>query len=149
MREPKELRVGRDMKIVSAPHSHRSIRPSPRTWTTSFTSPSIQIMRQRLLADRMVHEGELEIDEAKVVVVVPEQNWAYRTVSDGKTTTSPLLAKRFPQLKTVEDVMRTSLKVPDAQFDMVAPSSLLEAVSQCLPGETDEWACYWRTRYGV
>ena len=29
-------------------------------------------MRQRLLADRMVHQGELGVDEAKVVVVVPE-----------------------------------------------------------------------------
>lgn len=111
--------------------------------------PFYQLMRQRLLADRMIREGELGIDEAKVVVVVPEQNWAYRTVSDGRTTTSPLLAQRFPRLKTVEDVMRASLKVPDAQFDMVAPSSLLEAVSQSLPSETDEWACYWRTRYGV
>ena len=56
-------------------------------------------MRQRLLADRMVQERELGIDEAKVVVVVPEQNWAYRTVSDGNATTSPSLAQRFPRLE--------------------------------------------------
>ena len=111
--------------------------------------PFYQIMRQRLLADRMVRECELGIDEAKVVVVVPEENWAYRTVSDGRTTTSPLLAQRFPQLKTVEAVMRAALKNPDSHFDMVAPSSLLDAVSQRLPGETAEWAAYWRDRYGV
>ena len=111
--------------------------------------PFYQIMRQRLLADRMVQDHELGIDEAKVVVVVPENNWAYRTVSDGRTTTSPLLARRFPELETVKDVMRASLRDADAQFDMVAPSSLLEGVYRAFSGETAEWAGYWRDRYGV
>ena len=111
--------------------------------------PFYQIMRQRLLADRMVREREFGIDEAKVVVVVPEQNWAYRTVSDGKATTSPLLAQRFPRLETVDAVMRASLKDPDAQFDMVAPSNLLNTLSQRLSDETEGWAGYWRDRYGV
>ncbi len=111
--------------------------------------PFYQIMRQRLLADRMVHEGELGIEEAKVVVVVPGDNWAYRTVTDGRTTTSPLLARRFPELETVEAVMRASLNAPAAQFDMVAPSFLLDAVSLYLPEETAEWAGYWGERYGV
>ena len=106
-------------------------------------------MRQRLLGDRMIQEGELGIDEAKVVVVVSEQNWAYRAVSDGRTTTSPPLAQRFRGLETVEAVMRASLKDPDAQFDMVAPSSFLDALSQRLPSETEEWAGYWQDRYGV
>ena len=111
--------------------------------------PFYQIMRQRLLADRMVQECELEIDEAKVVVVVQEENWAYRTVTDGRTTASPLLVGRFPELETVEAVMRASLEAPDAQFDMVAPSVLLDAVSLDLPEETAEWAGYWRDRYDV
>ena len=111
--------------------------------------PFYQIMRQRILADRMVQEHELGIDEAKVVVVVPEQNWAYRAVSDGRTTTSPLLAQRFPRLETVKAVMHAALKNSDAQFDMVAPSSLLDAVSQRLPDKTAEWAGYWWERYGV
>ena len=111
--------------------------------------PFYQIMRQRLLADRMVRDRELCIDEAKVVVVVPECNWAYRTVSDGRAVTSPRLAERFPQLETVEAVMREALGDPDARFGMVTPSSLLDAVTRCLPGETKEWADYWRERYGV
>ena len=111
--------------------------------------PFYQIMRQRLLADRMTDEGELGIDEAKVVVVVPEQNWAYRTVSDGSTTTSPPLVQRFPRLDTVEAVMRAVLKNPKVQFDMVAPSNLLNALCQHLPIETEEWADYWQDRYGV
>ena len=111
--------------------------------------PFYQLMRQRLLADRMVQEHELEVDEATVVVVVPEQNWAYRTVSDGRAETSPLLARRFSELETVEAVMRASLKSSGTQFDMVAPSSLLNALSESLPSETAEWAGYWRDRYGV
>ena len=111
--------------------------------------PFYQIMRQRLLADRMVEEGELGVDEAKVVVVVPEGNWAYRTVTDGRTTTSSLLAQRFPKLETVETVMRASLKDPDAQFDMVAPAQLLDGVARSLPDETVDWVNYWRDRYGV
>ena len=35
--------------------------------------PFYQIMRQRLLGDRMVQEGEFGVDEAKVVVVVPDE----------------------------------------------------------------------------
>ena len=111
--------------------------------------PFYQIMRQRLLADRMVEEGELGVDEAKIVVVVPEGNWAYRTVTDGRTTTSPLLAQRFAKLEPVETVMRASLKDPDAQFDMVAPAQLLDGVARSLPDETVDWANYWRDRYGV
>ena len=111
--------------------------------------PFYQIMRQRLLADRMVEERELGVDEAKVVVVVPEQNWPYRTVSDRSTTTSPCLAQRFPQLDTVEAVMCATLKKPGRHFAMVAPSFLLNAVSTSLPDETAEWAGYWRDRYGV
>ena len=128
--------------------SYSSFDPTPDLDEFLY-EPFYQIMRQRLLADRMVQERELEIDEAKVVVVVPEQNWAYRTVSDGETSTSPLLAERFPRLETVEAVMRQALKNPDAQFDMVAPSSMLDALAQRLPSETAEWACYWQERYGV
>ena len=111
--------------------------------------PFYQIMRQRLLADRMVRMGELDVDEAKVVVVVPEDNLAYRLISDGRTVTSPSLARRFPQLGTVEEVMRACLKDPDSQFRMVSPSLLLEGVVRSLPDETVAWAGYWRERYGV
>ena len=106
-------------------------------------------MRQRLLADRMVYDRELGVDEAKVVVVVPECNWAYRTVSHYNKTTSPPLAERFPQLETVDEIMRAVLKDPDSQFAMVTPSTLVDAVLGCLPKQTKEWACYWQRRYGV
>ncbi len=100
--------------------------------------PFYQIMRQRLLADRMVQQRELDVDEAKVVVVVPEENLAYRTVGSDRTVTSPPLACRFPYLETVEAVMRASLKEREVQFSMVTPSVLLDGVVRRLPDETAE-----------
>ena len=88
-------------------------------------------------------------DAAKVVVVVPEDNWPYRTVADGSTTTSPLLAQRFPHLGTVKEVMRACLKDLRSQFDLAVPQTLLDNVVKNLPNETVEWAGYWRERYGV
>ena len=143
-----DTRRGRYAERYRAPFSSFNLDVVPDLDEFLY-EPFYQIMRQRLLADRMVQDCELGIDEAKVVVVVPQENWAYRTVSEGMTTTSPLLARRFPRLKTVETVMRASLKDPDAYFEMVAPSSLLDAVSRSLPDETAEWAAYWRGRYGV
>ena len=111
--------------------------------------PFYQIVRQTLLADRMVHQGELGVDEAKVVVVVPEENRAYRTVAAGGKTTSPPLIHRFPHPQTVEEVMRAVLRNPGTQFDMVAPSTLLGSVTRTLPTQTCPWAQYWLQRYGV
>ena len=112
--------------------------------------PFYQIMRQTLLADRMVRERELNVGEAKVVVVAPEQNLAYRSVGEGGKKTSPPLVRRFPQMATVEEVVRAALKDPDAQFSMVAPSAMLGAVERGCPGEeTAAWVGYWRERYGV
>ena len=145
---PGDTRRLRYAERFSAPFS--SFNPATAPNLDDFLyEPFYQIMRQRLLADRMVEDRELGIHEAKVVVVVPKENCAYRAISDGRTCTSPPLAERFPGLGSVDAVVRASLKQPDSQFDMVAPSFLLDAVTQCLPGETVEWAEYWRSRYGV
>ena len=74
-------------------------------------------MRLRLLADRMANKGELGVTEAKVVVVVPEGNTTYR-----ETITSPPLADRFPNLKTVSDVFRATLKRPNDAYAIVCQS---------------------------
>ena len=113
-----------------------------------FYDPFDQIMRNRLLADRMVANGELGVSEAKVVVVVPGENLACRAVTCGKKTTSPPLAKRFPDLNTVDDVMRATLKNPDAAFKMVTPNQLLEAVVDECGEAVSDWAGYIRERYG-
>ena len=108
--------------------------------------PFYQIMRLRLLADRMVAEQELGVTDAKVVVVVPEGNSDYR-----ERITSPPLAKRFPQHKTVSDVMRATLKDPDAAFASVCSSALVAAVERKC-GSNDaarDWSAYQRERYGA
>ena len=143
-----ETRRRRYSDLFHAPYS--SFNPAFALELDDFLyEPFYQLMRQRLLADRMVEQRELEVDEAKVVVVVPEENRAYRAVSHGSTTTSPLLAQRFSELETVHEVMRACLTDPDKQFDMVAPSRMLEGVVRSCPNESAEWANYWRERYGV
>ena len=104
--------------------------------------PFYQLMRHRLLADRIVTDRELGISEAKVVVVVPEGNLAYL-----ERITSPPLTRRFPQLKTVSEVMRATLKRPDKSFASVCPSMLLEAVEHECGAPASSWAGYHRERY--
>ena len=107
--------------------------------------PFYQLMRLRLLADRMVANRELDVTDAKVVVVVPEGNSEYR-----ERITSPPLEKRFPQHKTVSDVMRATLKDSDAAFASVCPSVLLDVVErECDSDATRDWVAYQRERYGL
>ena len=78
--------------------------------------PFYQIVRQRLLADRMVVRREHGVKEAKVVVVVPKDNAA-----DRRQVTSPALAAAFPDADTVDGVARAALRDPDRDFAMVSP----------------------------
>ncbi len=105
--------------------------------------PFYQLMRLRLLADRMVAKGELGVTEAKVVAVVPGENAAYR-----EGITSPALAARFPRLGTVSDVMRATLKRADRAFASICPSLLCEAVERECGTAASSWAAYQRERYG-
>ena len=103
--------------------------------------PFYQIMRLRLLADRMVKRRELNVTEAKVVVVVPRQNRAYR-----ERITSEPLARRFPELRTVEEVVRSTLKHPGG-FATVDYSMLIDAVERGCGEKAGVWAAYQRERY--
>lgn len=105
--------------------------------------PFYQLMRQRLLADRMVNDAELGVTDAKVIAVVPEANTAYR-----ERITSPPLAQRFPNHKTVSDVFRAALKQP-VSYAMVCPSVLVAAVEQECGGAAANWVAYQRERYGL
>lgn len=106
--------------------------------------PFYQLMRQRLLGDRMVEKGELGVTEAKVIAVVPEDNAAYR-----ERITSPPLAQRFPDLKTVSDVFRATLKQPEKAYGIVCPSTLVAAVERECGDAASEWITYQRERYGL
>ena len=97
----------------------------------------------------MVREGEFGVDEARVVIVVPERNWPYRSVAAAGRSTSPRWPRVFPRLQTVESVMRAALRDPVSQFDMIAPADMLEVAHADLPVETAAWTNYWRERYGV
>lgn len=111
--------------------------------TAWFYEPFYQIMRQRLLADRMVTKGELGVRDAKVVVVVPECNRAYR----GRIT-SPALAAKFTSARTVEEVVQAAITRPDTAFACVSASMLAEAVRRRCENEVAEWSEYLRDRYG-
>ena len=106
--------------------------------------PFYQLMRLRLLADRMMARKELDVTSAKVVVVVPGENSAYR-----ERITSPPLAQRFRHLGTVSDVMRATLKDPESTFASVCPSVLVDAVERECGSDSaaQEWVAYQRERY--
>ena len=104
--------------------------------------PFYQILRLRLLADRMVRNRELGVSEAKVVVVVPEENRAYR-----ERVTSPSLATAFPDL-TVSGIVEETLVHPDRSYVSVTQSSLADTVRSRCGGETAAWGVYHRHRYG-
>ena len=106
--------------------------------------PFYQLMRQRLLADRMVSNRELGVSDAKVIAVVPDDNAAYR-----EQITSPELRQRFPNLNTVSDVFRATLKNPEAAYAMVCPSALVDAVERESGGAAADWIAYQRQRYGL
>ena len=106
--------------------------------------PFYQIMRLRLLADRMVAEKELCVSDARVVVVVPKSNTPYRN-----NITSPSLTRRFPDLGTVEGVVRATLKDPDRAFATVSTETLVNAVERECGDSISGWAAYQRERYGT
>ena len=107
-----------------------------------FYDPFYQLMRFRLLADRMVAKRELGVTDAKVIVVVPQGNIAYR-----ERITSRPLAQKFPELKTVEAVVKATLKNPDG-FKTVDYSTLIGSVERECGAAATDWVSYHRERYG-
>ena len=104
--------------------------------------PFYQIMRLRLLADRMVEKKEFDVSEAKVIVVVPQEHTKYR-----KEVTSNPLTQRFPKLDTVEEVFCATLKRPTDAFAMVSPAILVDAVERECGDAASDWIAYQRDRY--
>ena len=105
--------------------------------------PFYQIMRLRLLADRMVARRELGVSEAKVVVVAPQDNTAYR-----ERITSKPLANRFPKRRTVEKVVNATLKRCGG-FATLGYSPLIDAVERECGDASSAWVAYQRERYGL
>lgn len=136
---PGETRLGRYCKLYAESSSFNGVVPIEEL----LYEPLYQLMRQRLLADRMVRCNELGVSRAKVIAVVPQENTAYRN-----RLTSPELAKRFPDRKTVSDLFRASLKDPDDAYSIICPSVLVNAVERACGDSAAKWVGYQRERYG-
>ena len=104
--------------------------------------PFYQLLRLRLLADHMVRNRELEVSEAKVVVVVPEGNRAYR-----ERVTSPRFSREFPYL-ALSEIVRETLTLPDRAYATVSQSALAGAVRSRCGNHVASWDSYHRNRYG-
>ena len=104
--------------------------------------PFYQILRLRLLADRMVRNRELGVSEAKVVVVVPEGNRAYR-----ERVTSPPFAMAFPG-RSVSGIVAETLVDRDREYASVSQSNLADAVRSRGGYDSPGWRAYHRGRYG-
>ena len=104
--------------------------------------PFYQLLRLRLLADRMVRARELGVSEAKVVVVVSEGNRAYR-----ERVTSPWLAMAFPD-RSVSGIVEEALLRPDREYASVSQSNLADAVRNRYGDELTPWGVYHHDRYG-
>ena len=131
------------LERYSAAYAASSFRTGRTPVTAWFYEPFYQIMRQRLLAERMVRNGELGVREAKVVIVVPDGNRAYR-----ERITSPVLAAEFKSARTVEAVVRAAIAQPEPAFACVSPSTMAEAVRRQCGNELVEWSEYLKDRYG-
>ena len=105
-------------------------------------NPFYQIFRLRLLADRMVRDRELGVSQAKVVVVVPDGNRAYR-----ERITSPCFAEEFPN-RNVSEVVRETLVDPDSTYVSISQPTLADAVRKQCGEAARSWSDYHGGRYG-
>jgi hypothetical protein len=107
--------------------------------------PFYQIMRLGLLADKMVRDGkEFGVTEAKVVVVCPADNLAYRN-----RITSPGLEARVRAGSTVEQAVHYALRTL-AGFSVACPKALVAAVRGSRhTGDLSAWLKYQHERYGL
>jgi hypothetical protein len=108
---------------------------------TMLYEPFYQLMRLGLLSAKMVRDGELGIDEARVVVACPSENAAYRG-----TVTSPELRTRFPN-GSVESIIRGVASDPRT-FRVVDQRLLAEGVRRGGGPAVADWYGYNSARYG-
>ena len=107
-----------------------------------LVEPFYQIPRLRLLAHRMVQNHELAVAEAKVIVVVPDENRAYL-----ERITSPWFQGEYPD-QTVSDIVRQTLVYPQHAYASVSPSLLAGSVRERCGATATSWGRYQRERYG-
>lgn len=108
--------------------------------------PFYQLMRLRLLADVIERTGlspDVQVADARVVVVCPEANTDYRRA----VHTTPL-ARRYAALTTVEEVMRATLRDP-ADLAVASSEGLVSALRASEHADSmTAWLAYHHDRYG-
>jgi len=105
--------------------------------------PLYQLMRLRLLGDRMVQTREFGIDEVKLVVVCPSENTRFL-----ETITSTRMRQSLPQAQTLAHVMGATLRDPGG-FVITSPANLIAGIRQAQLGPgLDHWLSYHHDRYG-
>lgn len=105
--------------------------------------PFYQIMRMLLLSDNMLKNGatgDVNVDEARVVVICPDANTDYLHVLPDTP-----LARRFPTHNDVEAITKAGLKNPE-RFSIVGQERLVAALRS--HPDLADWAEYHRIRYG-
>jgi hypothetical protein len=108
--------------------------------------PFYQLMRLRLLADEVERTGigpGLAVADTRVVVVCPEANRDYRLAAS-----STPLARRYPDLTTVEEVMRATLRDP-VGIAVASSEALVAGLRAWERADTiGSWLDYHAGRYG-
>lgn len=104
--------------------------------------PIYQIVRLGLLGDKLCREGAFGVEEARVVVVCPEDNIEYRD-----TVTSPAIKAVAGTGATLEGAVR-SLWKDSAGFRVTSPQVLLNSARRVLPAALVKWDAYMIERYG-
>lgn len=105
--------------------------------------PFYQIVRLGLLGDAVLAKAPETFEAARVAVVCPRGNRAYRN-----RVTSPALRQRFPGARTVEQVAHRLWK-HSAGFSMIDPRDLVNAARAADEASLfDEWSTYLSARYG-
>ncbi|MFC1678657.1 hypothetical protein ACFL2T_00355 [Elusimicrobiota bacterium] len=107
-----------------------------------FFEPFYQILRMILLAERMVRDREFGIVDAKVVVVCPMENLAYR-----RKITSPALRERYPEVLDVGDIVRASLRRPE-MFASASCAEMIVPLRREVRPDLSDWLEYQESRYG-
>ena len=73
-----------------------------------FYDPLYELMRLRLLGDRMIQTKEFGIDEVKLVVVCPSENTGYL-----QTITSTGMRRSLPQCKALITLWAPFREIPE------------------------------------
>ena len=83
------------------------------------------------------------MSEAKVVLVVPDENTDYR-----ENINSPALGAMFLDATTVEEVTRAAMNVPNRDVAVVSQHEIGEVIRARCGEAVQHWSEYHHERYG-